>query len=635
MDYRREIDGLRALAVVPVILFHAGFELFGGGFVGVDVFFVISGYLITTILLAELQQGKFSIVGFYERRARRILPALFPVMLVCIPFAWLWMYPSDMKDFSQSLLAVSVFSSNILFWRESGYFDATAELKPLLHTWSLAVEEQYYVFFPLFLMFFWRFGRRLILILLAAFFVVSLSMAQWGSLAKSAASFFLLPARGWELLIGAFAAFYLSKSNRIELGRAVGEVAGWLGLVLIMYAIFAYSKETPFPGLYALVPTAGAMLIILFATQQTTIGKFLGNSAFVGIGLVSYSAYLWHQPLFAFARYGSSSEPGKQIFAALSIAAIVLAYFSWRYVESPFRVKGNLSRKSVFICGFAGICFFMALGVVGHVTEGFKNYYLAHRAEPTRRDLLSYIEYNRTEEFKAGYRFGSCFYGSQFDSFGYYKKSECLDVSEGKSNYLLIGDSHAAHWSGALRKNFPHLNILQATASGCRPLISYSGEKRCTDLVRYAFNEFLVGQEIKGVILSARWQSDELDDLAKTVSYLLRYVDSVIVLGPTVEYQKALPYLLMGGESRSDVYSKYVTHFVVPDRKSLSDDMRRALSGTKADYVAVFDELCGSDECRVYDDGGKPIAWDYGHFTLAGADFVMKKLISENKIKLD
>ena len=160
MKYRSEIDGLRALAVVPVILFHAGFELFSGGFVGVDVFFVISGYLITTILIEDLENQRFSLVSFYERRARRILPALFFVMFVCIPFAWMWMLPIQMKDFSQSLVAVSLFASNVLFWRESGYFDAAAEEKPLLHTWSLAVEEQYYVLFPIFLFLAWRYGKN-------------------------------------------------------------------------------------------------------------------------------------------------------------------------------------------------------------------------------------------------------------------------------------------------------------------------------------------------------------------------------------------------------------------------------------------------------------------------------------------
>lgn len=215
MDYRREIDGLRALAVLPVILFHAGFRTFSGGFVGVDVFFVISGYLITTIILAELEQGKFSIINFYERRARRILPALFLVMFACLPFAWLWLLPQDMDSFSQSLIAVSVFASNILFWKTSGYFDTAAELKPLLHTWSLAVEEQYYLFFPLFLMLAWRLSRRWILPLLGVSFVASLTAAQWNSAAKPMAAFFLLPTRGWELLIGAFVAFFFSKySNK-------------------------------------------------------------------------------------------------------------------------------------------------------------------------------------------------------------------------------------------------------------------------------------------------------------------------------------------------------------------------------------------------------------------------------------
>jgi peptidoglycan/LPS O-acetylase OafA/YrhL len=202
VNYRAEIDGLRALAVLSVILFHAGFDGFGGGFVGVDVFFVISGYLITTIIISELNEGQFSLVNFYERRARRILPALFFTIILCIPFAWFWLLPSDLRDFSQSLIAVPIFSSNILFWRESGYFHAAAELKPLLHTWSLAVEEQYYIFFPLFLMFFWRLGKFWISALLSVVFVVSLAVAQWASVEMPEAAFFLLPTRGWELLIG-------------------------------------------------------------------------------------------------------------------------------------------------------------------------------------------------------------------------------------------------------------------------------------------------------------------------------------------------------------------------------------------------------------------------------------------------
>jgi peptidoglycan/LPS O-acetylase OafA/YrhL len=369
-DYRREIDGLRALAVLSVVLFHAGFETFSGGFVGVDVFFVISGYLITTIILAELEQGKFSIVNFYERRARRILPALFLVMFVCMPFAWFWLLPSEMKDFSQSLVAVSVFASNMLFWYESGYFDASAELKPLLHTWSLAVEEQYYVLFPLFLMLFWRLGKRLILITLGLVFVASFAVAEWAAYAKPAAAFYLLPTRGWELLIGAFAALYMSRANRKEFSKAFGEICGWLGVALFLYSCFSYSKVTPFPGLYALVPTLGTVLIILFATQKTTVGKFVGNKAFVGVGLISYSAYLWHQPLFAFARQRSTVEPSYTVFLVLSVIAFVLAYFSWRFVEAPFRRK-KIPRFKVFLFAGVGSILMIAIGLYGNYKDGF------------------------------------------------------------------------------------------------------------------------------------------------------------------------------------------------------------------------------------------------------------------------
>jgi peptidoglycan/LPS O-acetylase OafA/YrhL len=215
MKYRPEIDGLRAIAVIPVILFHAGFAPFGGGYVGVDVFFVISGYLITSIILAEREAGTFSLLKFYERRARRILPALFLVMAACVPFAWVWMTPSDMTDFSRSLAYMSVFASNILFYKQSGYFDAASELKPLLHTWSLAVEEQYYLLFPLLLIAGLRRGKRFAISLLAVAAIVSLAIAQWGATRAPAATFYLLHARLWELLVGGFVAFYLRTQGQV------------------------------------------------------------------------------------------------------------------------------------------------------------------------------------------------------------------------------------------------------------------------------------------------------------------------------------------------------------------------------------------------------------------------------------
>ena len=625
MDFRREIDGLRALAVLPVILFHAGFETFSGGFVGVDVFFVISGYLITTIILAELEQGKFSIVNFYERRARRILPALFLVMLVCIPFAWFWLMPSDMKDFSQSLVAVSVFASNILFWRESGYFDTAAELKPLLHTWSLAVEEQYYVLFPLFLMLFWKLGKRWILVTLGLVFVASLAVAQWGAYAKPAAAFYLLPTRGWELLIGAFAAFYLSKANRKDFGKGLSEFGGWLGVALILYAVFAYSKATPFPGLYALVPTIGTVLIILFATQQTTVGKFVGNNVFVGIGLISYSAYLWHQPLFAFARHQNSTEPSKLLFGLLSILAIFLAYLSWKFVEGPFRAKAKFSRKYIFIFAFAGSSFFIVLGALGILKKGFES-----RLNEQQREILSFNSY----DYKEIYRQGDCFLNPE-QSYSEFKKS-CYDES-GSDSILVWGDSHAAAFSYGLRKNFS--NISQYTASGCPPIlgVGVSWRPMCEGINKFVFEE-ISRKKPKTIILHANWilydDQKPVVNLVNTFEYIrdVSPLSKIILVGGVPQYAPSLPTFMVNRRVTLANNAKLVSPSYVKIA-SLDSQISDVAASFGVDFFSPLNSLCDAVGCLVssrYEGRLMPTAWDYGHLTSAGSVHLATKFMSSH-----
>ena len=421
MKYRAEIDGLRALAVLPVILFHAGFERFSGGFVGVDVFFVISGYLITTIIISEMAEGKFSIVNFYERRARRILPALFFVMAACLPFAWLWLEPNGLKDFGKSLVAVSTFSSNILFWRESGYFDAGAELKPLLHTWSLAVEEQYYILFPIFLMFTWRLGIKWVLILLSVVFFISLGVAQWGAYNKPIASFFLLPTRGWELLIGVFAAFYLKYNTHLK-SHILNQVLSLLGFGMIIYSIVEFDKTTPFPSLYTLIPTIGTGLLILCAVPKTLVYKLLSLKFIVGTGLISYSAYLWHQPLLAFARHRSFGEISELILITLCVMSLVMAWFSWRFVEKPFRSKTKVNRKSIFKFSIIFTLFFLIIGLWLHQSNGALKYYPKEKQQV----LGSFID-DTTDVLK---RYG------QIRLLEFSKTNQKQDI-------LIIGDSHS------------------------------------------------------------------------------------------------------------------------------------------------------------------------------------------------
>jgi len=371
MKYRREIDGLRAVAVIPVVLFHAGFKAFSGGFVGVDIFFVISGYLITSVILHEKLSGKFTLRGFYERRARRILPALFLVVALCIPFAWMWMWRSQAKEFGDSVIAVATFVSNILFWQQRDYFDTAGELKPLLHTWSLAVEEQYYLLFPIFLSVLLRFGKKIALPVVILTGVASFSAAWSMTVGGPAAAFFLLPTRAWEILIGASIALTAKPASEVIEGRSMlAEVCSVVGLILIGISIYLLDSSTPFPGLWALLPTAGTALIIVYASEQNFLGRVLGSRVLVGIGLLSYSAYLWHQPLLAFARLRAVSEPSAYILAVLCLAVLPLSFLSWKYVEVPLRDRRRLSRKQIFAFAVLGSICLIGLGLVTRNTPG-------------------------------------------------------------------------------------------------------------------------------------------------------------------------------------------------------------------------------------------------------------------------
>jgi peptidoglycan/LPS O-acetylase OafA/YrhL len=489
MKYRAEIDGLRALAVIPVILYHAGFKLFGGGYVGVDVFFVISGYLITTIILAELEAGTFSLLHFYERRARRILPALFVVMFACIPFAWFWLLPDAMKQFSESLVAVSTYASNILFWRTSGYFDTATELKPLIHTWSLAVEEQYYVLFPLFLMLTWKLGKRWIVGLLTVVFVISLAGAQWLSATHPSFAFYMLPTRGWELLIGAFIAFYYSRQNIKKHNHIIGQLGSLFGLSLIAYSVFAYNDKTPFPSIYALVPTLGAAFIIIFATHKTLVGKLLGSKLFVAIGLVSYSTYLWHQPFFAFARERSADEPSLYLMSALVVLSFAFAYLSWKYVERPFRNKHRISRNKIFAYGALCSVLFIGIGLLGYVNKGFPLRKIAMDFKVFDYDTLNlgYIKCNQP----------SLVAGAQLNY--------CHQSSKGVINAVLIGDSHADDKFYGIEKNDTFHNWMLIGNSSCPPVldIDVEGDQKECRLKFEKIIDFIVGdKEIQTVALS-------------------------------------------------------------------------------------------------------------------------------------
>lgn len=491
------MDGLRALAVVPVILFHAGFTAFRGGFVGVDVFFVISGYLITTILANEMDGGSFSVLSFYERRARRILPALFVVLLCSIPPACAWLMPREMQAFARSLVAVVMFSSNFLFWTESGYFGANAELKPLLHTWSLAVEEQYYILFPLVLRLAWKLKRRSLCGLLVALSLCSLAFAQWASGHRPELGFYLLPARSWELLLGALVAVELRRETRRALPAWLQGLLGLAGLGCIAFAIVAFDEATPFPSVYALVPTLGCGLVLLYGQRGTLAGRILASRPLVSIGLLSYSLYLWHQPLLAFGKYRSVAPPSTALLSALCVATLPLAYLTWRYVETPFRTKGLLPRAFVFKAAAVATALFATVGLIISWKKG-----LPQRLPPRVVELAAAwrdINPRRVECASGEERYMA-------------PRDGCVLGEPRRIVGALLGDSHADALAYALSRHLAEkgIGLRQAWFSSCPPIpglyrTTGLASQRCAEFNDEALNMVLSDASLENVVLAARF----------------------------------------------------------------------------------------------------------------------------------
>jgi len=507
MKYRAEIDGLRAVAVLPVIMAHAGFELFSGGFVGVDIFFVISGYLITTIIYGEVQAGSFSIIRFYERRVRRIMPALFVVSLACLPFAWAWMLPVEFKDFAQSLIAVNFFASNMLFAKETGYFAAAAELKPMLHTWSLAVEEQFYLFFPIVLMVLHKLKRNALLAVLVVGSLVSLGLAQWQASVHPSVNFFILPTRAWELGVGAILAVSASSWSRIG-ARGDGRFAQWastIGMAMILFAIFTFDETVPFPSVWGLIPVLGTAAVIAFATRQTFVGKILSWGPFVGVGLISYSAYLWHQPLFAFARIRLyDSGVSGPMYLGLSVAALVLAYLSWRYVEQPFRNKTLFSRAYVFRGAALVSASFVAAGVFVHMADGVPN--------RLRREALQYAAWQTD---MSPYR-DRCNSGEANHFVN--PDTACVFGSPEGELVHVWGDSHGVELAWRLSEDLTdyQMPIKQLTHSACVPAAGVRRSRDGDACLAFSQNVFSYLEELDEgatVVIIARWAATlEVED---------------------------------------------------------------------------------------------------------------------------
>jgi peptidoglycan/LPS O-acetylase OafA/YrhL len=615
--YRADVDGLRALAVLPVVFFHAGVPPFSGGFVGVDIFFVISGFLITSIIAQEIQQGTFTITKFYNRRIRRIFPALFFIVAICWLVGLVIFFPEDLLRFSWSAIATTLFTSNLYFWKTAEYFGAAASTKALLHTWSLAVEEQFYIFFPLLLVLLFRWSRPQRLTALLACLLMSFAVSLWGISHAPTATFYLAPSRTWELLLGALIALGVFPSLSHRLWRETLAVAG---LALLVYSVVWFSEKTAFPGATALVPcVAAALLIYSGSGGSTSVGKVLSAPLLVAIGLISYSLYLWHWPLIVFVKYISVRELWWWEKATLIALSFLLAYASWRFIEQPFRDgRIRFQRSGLFAATGLLMTISVAVGLIGVQTEGH-----AWRV-PDFKPQVPGPEYNER----------TCFL-QRSQSADQWKDSECFLTQGHDGVTLLWGDSFAAHYAPGFVNNGGALSssVLQYTAAGCPPVFAFDRwyARHCKEFNRRAL-DVIKRYDIHTIILAARWQlafdrgGIAVEDIAAMVSSIKPRVKRVVVVGQSAIFPFTDPprvaYLMQKAGQSGDLY------YDVAVDPELNRGINAKLHGVS--FIDPMAIVCKGQKCPIM-TSGEFFVWDDGHLTSFGSTAMVEKFLPDLK----
>jgi peptidoglycan/LPS O-acetylase OafA/YrhL len=633
LKYRPEIDGLRAIAVVSVVVYHAKFALSGGdllsgGFIGVDIFFVISGFLITSLILKELKEtNAFSISGFYERRIRRILPALLTVMLVSIPFAWAIMSPKALEEFSGSVISALFFGSNIWFWQTSSYTAEPSQLQPFLHTWTLSIEEQFYVIFPLMLLLLWRRLRSFLMTLLLVMFGLSLGLAHFGSAHFPDANFYLLPSRGWELLAGALVALAM---QRAPAGGGIGDrfpvlnnVLPAIGLVSILWAIVAFDDTMRHPSLITAIPIAGTAMIIWFARSGSAVTRLLSSAPFVSIGLVSYSFYLWHFPVFAFARisFGTLAVSDKIILIAISFA---LSAFTYSMIEQPLRRRNVISRKTLYVgCGAVSAV------IVALLTLVYTGAVLPKRFS----DLTAYVDFKYDP--LPDWREGTCFIQPQnMQQKNVFRNCQVSNYSPDKPTLLLWGDSHAAHlYRGYEAAYSDTYNIVQRTSSLCAPLPGQEVDSRpgCKEI-----NDAVVASlgDIKPdkVVLAAAWSTKKAQQLKATIQELRALgIQNIDIVGPVPFWEGSLPVQIVDYVEKNKAFPERLSTGQVSVPYEADAVLQKLALDLNITYYSPLSILCPDKACltRVGDKPQSITQFDLAHLTRDGSIYLVSKFKDE------
>jgi len=634
--YRPDVDGLRAVAVIAVIGFHAFGRWVPGGFAGVDVFFVISGFLISSIIFKALEEHRFRFSTFYARRVRRIFPALIVILPATWALGWFTLMADEYRQLGKEIAAGAGFVSNFLFWRQAGYFDGSAELKPLLHLWSLAVEEQYYLLWPLALFLVWKMRVRPLRFIVGV--LVTSFALNIGTLAFDPAGAFYLPhTRFWELMIGSSLA-YVHLFNRSgfddEIVRILSivrwrdylpEIKAWLGLVLIVTAFVLLNKQSAFPGCWALLPALGTFLVIS-AGQGAWLNRcLLSNKVLVFIGLISYPLYLWHWPLLCYARLSASGNPSAALILSVVVLAFALAWLTYQFVERPVRQGGRLATKplAVPLLAFA----MSGVAVLGALTLQADG--LPSRYPEALQNLIRY----RNDEHFSSWRSDKCFLRPKSDWRAF--DSACTDAEPQDGPLLFLwGDSHAADLYPGLRqlRSGYRFRIAQYTTANCPPVLAFDDPpyQFCKGINDWVFGKI---RELhpQSVVLAAQFwflSSPQMQtNLSTTVATLKKSgVKTVILVGPNPHWTQPLP--------RSIFVNYYRSFHTLPDRMTYNLDdetlavdrqLKEWASKAGALYLSPIHALCNSAGCltRVEENGRADLtAFDQHHLTDVGSQYV-------------
>jgi peptidoglycan/LPS O-acetylase OafA/YrhL len=620
-SFRTDIEGLRGLAVMAVLGFHLEFAGLPGGFVGVDIFFVISGFLMTQIIGRRLNEGSFKIWQFYGGRILRIWPAMFVLIGVALLLGALSLFPADLLKLARAAIASLLLYNNFLFAYEVGYFDGTAVNNVLLHLWSLGVEQQFYIFMPFLMLLVGPYGdtKKWRALLIPAALAVSLALCVVASPAKPIPAFYLLPTRFWEFLCGAIVAIWAFQFRLDAIGR---EFAAFVGLALIVIAIACFNKQMVFPAYWAILPVAGSALIIAAGTTGSTfVSKFLSISAIRMVGRLSYSLYLWHWPIIVFARLRGFAIDDASMQGVILVLSFAAAYLSWRYIELPFWHGGVFSRANS-LRALAGVAVVLIGGGAAVVATGGLPGRLGQSAH-------AYETYATYPQRAALYREGACFLpkgapAEQFDL------AACSNIGPGKINLLLWGDSLAADLTPGLMHDENHYNVgfTQATYGGCAP------PRVDSSATCHKFGDRILRLAAEGdyaaVVLSADWVGypGVLFKLQQLVLELRDMKRAVVIIGPRMQYQGGLPSLLASREFGILPSSTTTRNWLYKPSLSLDAEMHVRFSGMPGvSYFSPLNALCPHENCPVLLAGGVPLFWDGAHLTKEGSEFFVPRLL--------